>query len=98
MEDITAISTIATGDDNINPIEEPVTFVQKKSFPSFIQKADDVPEPARKDYVFLMGSTGGFYVAAKKFFQQHHPEAEIISLKDNSLAGIFAKLACPCFR
>jgi hypothetical protein len=92
LEDITAITTIATGDENINPAEEPVAFVQKRSLPSFIQKADDVPEPARKDYVFLMGSTGGFYVAAKKFFQQHHPEAEIISLKDNSLAGIFAKL------
>ena len=92
LEDITAITTVATGNDNINPIEEPVTFIQKRSFPSFIQKADDAPAPVRKDYVFLMGSTGGFYVAAKKFFQQHHPEAEIISLKDNSLAGIFAKL------
>jgi len=67
-------------------------LVQTKPLSAFIQRAGDDKGPPRKDYVFLMGSTGGFYVAAKKFFKMQHPEAEIIPLADASLAGIFAKL------
>lgn len=66
---------------------------------SFIQRDDAtatqtiIPAPVpRKDLVFIMGTAGGFYVAAKNFFAQHHPEAEIVDFKDRSLGGIFAML------
>jgi len=64
--------------------------------PEIIQR-DDIGDikaatPVRKDLVFIMGTRGGFYVAAKFFFSQHHPEAEIVDFKDRSLAGIFSEL------
>jgi hypothetical protein len=66
-------------------------LVQAKLLSPLIQKADGGNEPPRKDLVFIMGRDS-FYIAAKMFFKTHYPEAEIISLKDNSLGGIFAKL------
>jgi hypothetical protein len=72
---------------------EPVyTEIQTKPVGASLQRNTPPAEAPRKDYVFLMGSTGGFYLAARRFFKDHHPTAEIISLKDNSLAGLFAKL------
>jgi hypothetical protein len=70
----------------------PQALVQRRPLSSAIRRAGDGDEPTRKDYVFLMGSTGGFYTAAKQFFKGHHPKADIITLRDSSLAGVFAKL------
>ncbi len=72
--------------------DEPYLLVQRK--PSLIQRDDTAPAKAvRKNLVFLMGDKGGFYIAAKKFFSQHHPEATIVNFKDRSLGGIFKALA-----
>lgn len=77
---------------SVFPLPQNDVTIQAKLFPVFIQRNNGAPDPPRKDYVFMMGSTGGFYLAARRFFKDHYPGAEIISLKDNSLAGIFGKL------
>ena len=70
---------------------EPYRVVQLK--PSLIQRDDTTPaKVVRKDLVFIMGTKGGFYIAAKKFFSQHHPEATIVDFKDRSMGGIFKVL------
>jgi hypothetical protein len=68
--------------------------VQRK--PTIIQR-DNIDDskptaPVRKDLVFIMGTKGGFYAAAKIFFSQNHSEAEIVNFKDRSLGGIFTEL------
>jgi hypothetical protein len=77
---------------SIVPQMDKDVVIQAMFSSGFIQRNNGAPDPPRKDFVFMMGSTGGFYLAAKRFFKDHFPAAEIISLKDNSLAGIFSKL------
>ena len=48
--------------------------------------------PVRKDLVFVMGSSGGFYISANHFFRQHYSSATMVDLKDKTLAGIFEYL------
>lgn len=80
-------------------INEPYILIQRK--PLLVQRNGSGPAtvpttiPAaivRKDLVFIMGTKGGFYTSAKKFFSQHYPEAEIVKFEDRSLSGIFKVL------
>lgn len=88
--DTSALERLGVG---VNPALEPeeeseVMFVQAQPAPA---PAVPPPPPPRTDWVFLMGADA-FYVAAKKFFQDHYPDAQIVSPRDRSLAGIFAEL------
>lgn len=70
--------------------EEPQLIIQRA--PADGQPAPSPASPARKDLVFIMGDKGGFFSAAKVFFKQHHPEAQIVNFTDRTLAGIFSEL------